>query len=76
MANKNRRWDDNAPGRFYVDKDCVLCTTCFDCAPEFFPISKDETHRLVARQPVQSDDVAKVERAMSACPMGAIGDDG
>jgi ferredoxin len=76
MANKNRRWDDNAPGKYYVDKDCVLCTVCFDVAPEFFPISEDETHRYVSRQPVTLEEVAKVEEAVGGCPMGAIGDDG
>lgn len=76
MAKKERRWNDNAPGPWYVDKDCVLCTVCFDAAPEFFPVSNDETHRYVARQPVTPEELTKLAAAMAGCPMGAIGDDG
>jgi ferredoxin len=76
MADKSRRHVDNAPGPFYVDRDCVLCTTCHEIAPAFFPMSRDETHRYVARQPATPEEIALVRAAMDGCPMGAIGDDG
>ncbi len=76
MATKDRKWDDNAPGKYYVDRDCVLCTTCYDLAPAFFPISADETHRYVGRQPATPGEIQLVDAAVAGCPMGAIGDDG
>ncbi len=76
MADKSRRFEDNAPGRYYVDRDCVLCTTCFELAPAFFALSADETHRFVARQPGTPAEEALVREAMDGCPMGAVGDDG
>jgi ferredoxin len=76
MADKTRKFPDNAPGRYYVDRDCVLCTTCFELAGDFFPVSRDESHRFVVRQPNTPAEIAKVESAVAGCPMGAIGDDG
>ena len=76
MADKSRRAPENVPGPFYVDKDCVLCTTCFEIAPEHFALAAGETHRFVARQPTTVAEREKCAAARDACPMGAIGDDG
>ena len=32
MADKNQKWEDNVSGKFYVDKECILCSVCSDAA--------------------------------------------
>lgn len=76
MANKNQRHEDNAPGRFYVDKDCVVCTTCFEVAPKNFKMSEQGDHYVVWRQPGNPEEEAQCRTAVEQCPMGAVGDDG
>ena len=36
MADKDCRLPDNAPGRFYVDDQCIDCDACRETAPDFF----------------------------------------
>ena len=42
MADNSQKWDDNVPGEFYVDKECILCSLCTDIAPEHFKESEGE----------------------------------
>jgi ferredoxin len=76
MADKTRKWEDNVPGRFYVDKDCAFCTTCFELAPDHFKPGPREDHHFLSKQPVTADELKRVLFALEQCPMGAIGDDG
>jgi ferredoxin len=76
MADKTRKWDDNVAGRFYVDKTCAFCTTCFELAPEHFRPGPNEDHHFVSRQPATPAELKNVQDALEQCPMGAIGDDG
>jgi ferredoxin len=76
MADRNNKWEDNVPGRFYVDKECILCSVCSDAAPNNFRISKQEDHDFVYKQPVNDAEVAQCHEAMENCPVEAIGDDG
>ena len=76
MADKTRKWEDNVRGRFYVDKTCAFCTTCFELAPENFRPSEREDHHFVSKQPSTPDELKRCQDALEQCPMGAIGDDG
>lgn len=61
---------------FYVDRECILCTTCSDLAPGHFRRSDDEDHDVCYRQPRDPAELAACLEAMAACPVEAIGDDG
>ncbi len=76
MADKNDKWEDNVPGKFYVDRECILCSVCTDCAPNNFRVSDDEDHDLVFKQPENEDELAECYEALENCPVEAIGDDG
>ena len=76
MANVSERHNDNVPGRFYTDADCVLCNECFDIAPEHFKMAAAGDHMIVYKQPVTPEETALCKQAMEGCPMEAIGDDG
>ncbi len=36
MADVNEVWEDNASGKWYVDKNCILCGVCVDVAGDNF----------------------------------------
>ena len=76
MADKTQKWEDNAPGRFYVDKECILCSLCVDIAPNSFKESEDGDHDVVYSQPETEEDVAAAMEALEQCPVDAIGCDG
>jgi ferredoxin len=76
MADKTKKWHENAPGRFYVDKECAFCTTCAELAPEIFKPSEREDHYFVAVQPRNDEELKKCRDAVEQCPTGAVGDDG
>jgi ferredoxin len=76
MADKTRKWEDNVPGAYYVDKTCAYCTTCFELAPDNFKPGSREDHHFVSKQPAGPEELKKVRFAVEQCPMGAIGDDG
>ena len=76
MPDTEERWSDNVPGRYYVNKDCVVCTVCSDMAPLHFTLAKDEDHYFVSLQPRNEKEEAVVKAAMEGCPMGAVCDDG
>tara|TARA_B100000700_G_scaffold181423_1_gene200160 strand:- start:377 stop:613 length:237 start_codon:yes stop_codon:yes gene_type:complete len=76
MADKNEKWDDNVPGKFYVDMECILCSVCSDCAPKNFRISDEEDHDIVYKQPETPEELEQCYEAMENCPVEAIGDDG
>ena len=76
MADKSRKWEDNVPGKFYVDKECILCSLCSDIAPENFRESDEGDHDLVYKQPAGDEELQKCLDAMEQCPVDAIGQDG
>jgi ferredoxin len=76
MAEWKNRWADNVPGKFYVDKECILCSVCSDAAPNNFRMSDDEDHDVVFKQPGSPTELAQAYEAMENCPVEAIGDDG
>ena len=76
MADKNDKFEDNVPGKFYVDRECIICSVCSDCAPNNFRMSDDGSHDIVYKQPENADEVDQCYEALESCPVEAIGDDG
>lgn len=76
MANPQEKWEDNVPGRYYVDKECILCSLCVDLAPDSFKESDQGDHDVVFKQPATPDELEAAETALEQCPVNAIGNDG
>ncbi len=76
MADKNNKCPGNAPGPFYVDKECINCDACILAAENHFKINEDEGFAFVFRQPETEEEKAACQEAMECCPVEAIGDDG
>ena len=76
MANLGERWEDNAPGQYYIDKACSLCNLCVDVAPNNIKESPEGDHCMVFKQPENDEERANMEEAVSQCPCEAIGNDG
>ncbi len=75
MPDKNDRWPRNAPGSWYVDRQCIDCDLCRTTAPANFRRS-DESYSYVAVQPKSAEELALCEQAALECPVEAIGRDG
>jgi len=76
MADKNDKWKENVPGKFYVDSQCIDCDLCREVAPDFFVRQDDGGYSFVKQQPSTPEEVALCEEAKEGCPVEAIGDDG
>jgi ferredoxin len=76
MADPNDKWEDSVSGKFYVDKECILCSVCSDAAPSNFRMSDDEDHDICFKQPGDEEELAQCYEALENCPVEAIGDDG
>ena len=76
MADKNEKWKENVPGKFYVDNQCIDCDLCRETAPDFFVRQDDGGYSYVTKQPVTPEEIALCEEAKEGCPVEAIGDDG
>jgi len=75
MSDKNTTWNDNVPGKWYVDKNCILCSLCSDVAPDNFKESSTGDHDYVFKQPENDDELARCKDAMAQCPVESIGND-
>ncbi|HOE12909.1 MAG TPA: ferredoxin [bacterium] len=76
MPDRNEKWEDNAPGPWYVDKSCIVCGLCVELAPNNFREGKDGDHDVVYKQPENAEELAQCREAKSQCPVESIGDDG
>ncbi len=76
VANTNDKVPENAPGRFYVDSQCIDCDVCRVTAPANFQRHEEKPYSYVFRQPVTPEEQAQCEEAMDSCPVEAIGSDG
>ncbi|MCB9679331.1 MAG: ferredoxin [Alphaproteobacteria bacterium] len=85
MADPSDQWHDNIGGdatiggkrvSFYVDRECILCSVCSDCAPKNFRMSEEEDHDICFKQPADAEELRQCYEAMENCPVEAIGDDG
>jgi len=76
MADKGDKWPENAPGKFYVDEQCIDCDLCRETAPGFFSRNDDGGYSFVHKQPETEEDIAMAMEALEGCPVEAIGNDG
>jgi ferredoxin len=78
MANKEQKFEDNTPGRYYVDRECISCDACILCAPDHFSMNTEDAvgHAFVMKQPSSLEEEALCREAMESCPVEAIGNDG
>ncbi|MGH9903619.1 MAG: ferredoxin [Pyrinomonadaceae bacterium] len=76
MADPNDRVGENVAGQYYVDTQCIDCDVCRDTAPDNFTRSDDNGYSYVYKQPVNEEESALCEEALTACPVEAIGSDG
>jgi ferredoxin len=76
MAAYKNRFEQNSPGRWYVDNECIDCDLCRETAPETFRRQDEIGYSVVFRQPQTPEELAQAEEARSGCPADAIGNDG
>ncbi len=76
MADKKAKWDQNVPGKFYVDDQCIACDACIMEARSFFKMNDEDSHAYVSAQPKTAAEIEECLTAMEACPVEAIGNDG
>jgi ferredoxin len=76
MADPTKKVPGNAPGPFYVDRECIDCDLCREIAPESFERNEDEAFSFVHRQPASEEELARCREALENCPVEAIGEDG
>ena len=76
MADKESKLPENAPGRFYVDDQCIDCDACRETAPDYFRRNDDRGYSFVHNQPRDDDEAELCKEAREGCPVEAIGEDG
>lgn len=76
MADPSIKYEDNVPGKYYVDQTCIFCNLCESLAPDNFRACDDGTHDIVYKQPENQAEIDACEEARAGCPVNAIGDDG
>ena len=76
MADKNNKYPENAPGPFYVDKECINCDACVLAAEGHFKIDEERGFAFVFRQPATKEEREACGEALECCPAEAIGSDG
>lgn len=76
MADKNAKYPDNAPGKFYVDESCIDCDACRATAPNNFSRNEEAGYSFVSKQPENAEEEQQCTDAKDGCPVEAIGDDG
>jgi len=76
MADPSNKLDDNVPGKFYVDAQCIDCDACREVAPDFFTRNDERGYSYVKRQPETPEAIEACLEALEGCPVEAIGNDG
>lgn len=76
MAEAKNKFNLNAPGKYYVDDQCIACDACVVEAPQFFTMNDEAGHAYVKVQPKTDAELKDCENALASCPVEAIGNDG
>jgi ferredoxin len=76
MANLSTKLLENAPGKFYVDSQCIDCDLCRQTAPLNFSRNGGASYSYVLKQPLTQEEETLCEQAKLECPVEAIGNDG
>lgn len=75
MADKSKKWADNAEGKFYVDDQCIDCDACRTEAPNHFKRNDSHGYSYVYNQPKTPEEMEICKGALEACPVEAIGNE-
>ena len=76
MAEIEDKLPENAPGKYYVDSQCIDCDVCRDTAPKNFTRYDENAYSFVHKQPETPEEFELCEESLLACPVEAIGNDG
>lgn len=76
MADNKDRLPQNAPGRWYVDSNCIDCDLCRETAPAVFRRDDEGGSSIVFQQPETDEELRLAEEARNGCPVESIGNDG
>lgn len=76
MADKEEKFEENKPGKYYVDSSCISCDACSAAAPDNFKLSDNLDHAFVFKQPASEQEEDECKEALESCPVEAIGNDG
>ena len=76
MADKANKYPENAPGKYYVDNQCIDCDLCRETAPNNFQRNENGGYSFLAKQPEGEEEEKQCKEAMEGCPVEAIGNDG
>ncbi len=76
MADVADKYEDNVPGKFYCDDQCIDCDLCREMAPNNFTRNEDGGYSYVYKQPDNEEEGEQCREALEGCPVEAIGDDG
>ena len=69
------KFEENAPGRYSVNTECIDCDLCRQSAPGNFVRETAKGHSYVAIQPENACEEAQCQEALEACPVDAIAAD-
>ena len=72
MADRDDSWEENAPGKYYVDRACIASKFCVAAAPANFRMS-ESGHAYVYKQPETPEEEQACREALLGCPVEAIG---
>ena len=73
MAEQDKKWSDNVPGKYYVDEQCIDCDACRTEAPDNFTRNDEHGYSYVFKQPENEAEEVQCKSALEACPVEAIG---
>jgi ferredoxin len=76
MADAANKYPENAPGKYFVDNQCIDCDLCRETAPDNFKRNDDGGYSVVYKQPASPEEEARCKEAKEGCPVEAIGDNG
>jgi len=76
MADPEDKVEGQAPGKYYVDANCIDCDVCRETAPNNFAANEDDGFSFVCKQPENDEEEAQCQAALEECVVEAIGDDG
>ena len=76
MADPHDKVPGQAPGRYYVDTQCIDCDLCRETAPANFTRNDEESFSYVFKQPETPEEETLSKDALDNCPVEAIGRDG
>jgi len=66
----------SAPGKFYIDDQCIDCDLCRETAPTIFRRNDILRRSYVFKQPGNEEELLLTKEALRGCYTEAIHDDG